>query len=92
MTDKQDTNNPHADFHRRLREMPPDLACCYRCEWRLWAVGAGQGVRCTHPDNAGKSFGEGQPAMKLPLVPGLWEKCQHFEKRSPSEPTSEEKR
>jgi len=24
----------------------------------LWAVGAGQGVRCTHPDNAGKSLGE----------------------------------
>ena len=84
MTDRRDPLDDHEDFHRRLRKTPPDLACCLHCKWRLWAVGAGQGIRCTQPDNAGKSLGEGQPAMKLPLVPGLWEKCQHFEKRPPA--------
>lgn len=50
----------------------PDERVCFNCEYMLWMVALGQGVRCRHPAN--------NPADgKLFRIPSRRHTCEHFE-------------
>ena len=69
------------NLHNR-REIPKDYECCWNCRYMSWMVGIGQGVRCTTEENNYRIFRteeEGRP--KLPVIPGVAEKCEHFESK-----------
>ena len=47
-----------------------------------WMVALGQGARCSNKKNEYRIFREEQKKpMKLPVIPGVAEKCEHFENR-----------
>ena len=47
-----------------------------------WMVALGQGARCSNKKNEYRIFREEQEKpMKLPVIPGVAEKCEHFENR-----------
>jgi hypothetical protein len=48
----------------------PERACCGRCNWMVWAVGCGAGVRCGNPAS---------PVGLGGLIPGLHRVCPAFE-------------
>ena len=69
------------NLHNR-REIPKDYECCWNCRYMSWMVGIGQGVRCTTEENNYRIFRTeeaGRP--KLPVIPGVAEKCEHFESK-----------
>ncbi len=44
-----------------------------------WMVGIGQGVRCTYEENHYRLFRpDAQARPKLPVIPGVAEKCEYF--------------
>ena len=52
----------------------PHEEVCFNCRHMVWAVGIGQGVRCSHPDNEvdGKVF----------RIPSRHHTCEHFERKA----------
>ena len=69
------------NLHNR-REIPRDYECCWNCRHMSWMVGIGQGVRCTTEENNYRIFGTGEEVRpKLPVIPGVAEKCEHFESK-----------
>ena len=47
-----------------------------------WMVAIGQGARCSNKKNEYRVFREEQEKpMKLPVIPGVAEKCELFENR-----------
>ena len=59
-------------------KIPKDYECCYNCRYMTWMVGIGQGVRCVNEKNQYRVF-VGEEKLKLPLIPGVAEKCELFE-------------
>ena len=59
-------------------DIEPDRECCYHCSFVGWHIGVGQGIRCMHPKNEYRIF-EIEHNLKLPLIPGLRQKCERFE-------------
>ena len=79
------------NLHTR-HQIPKDYECCWNCPYMQWMVGIGQGVRCSNKENEYRIFrpsGGGvlqQPTsekhrLKLPVIPGVARKCEHFEKK-----------
>ncbi len=66
------------NLHNR-KEIPKHLACCWNCKYMSWMVGIGQGVRCTNEKNRYRVFREFDVPGKLPVIPGVAEKCENFE-------------
>ena len=47
-----------------------------------WMVALGQGARCSNKKNEYRVFREEQEKpIKMPVIPGVAEKCEHFENR-----------
>ena len=46
-----------------------------------WMVGIGQGVRCGNEKNRYRIFRPESNKLKLPVIPGVAEKCEHFENK-----------
>ena len=47
-----------------------------------WMVALGQGARCSNKENEYRVFREEQEKpMKLPVIPGVAKKCEHFENK-----------
>tara|TARA_Y100001951_G_scaffold65960_1_gene53001 strand:- start:689 stop:835 length:147 start_codon:yes stop_codon:yes gene_type:complete len=44
-----------------------------------WMVGIGQGVRCGNEKNQYRVFRPEGNKLKLPVIPGVAEKCELFE-------------
>jgi hypothetical protein len=45
-----------------------------------WQVGIGMGVRCTNIKNQYRIF-VGRQKLKIPVIPGIGEKCEYFYKK-----------
>ena len=69
--------------------IPEDYECCFNCKFISWMIGIGQGVRCGNEKNQYKIFKNDEvffgpdhdhKGIKLPVIPGVGEKCEHFEK------------
>ena len=45
-----------------------------------WMVAIGQGARCSNKKNEYRVFREeDERSIKMPVIPGVAEKCEHFE-------------
>ena len=47
-----------------------------------WMVGIGQGVRCGNEKNRYRVFRPEGKKLKIPVIPGVAEKCELFEKKN----------
>ena len=77
---------PEYNLHTR-HTIPKDYKCCWNCFYMQWMVALGQGGRCSSKKNEYRVFrevpvsiGQGDP-MKLPLIPGVAESCEHYVNR-----------
>ena len=69
------------NLHTR-NQIPKDYECCNNCRYMSWMVGIGQGVRCGNKKNQYRVFGTESfdiNSLKMPLIPGVARKCEHFE-------------
>ena len=72
---KEKKYNLHTRHH-----IPKDYECCWNCRHMQWMVALGQGARCSNKKNEYRVFREEQEKpMKLPVIPGVAEKCELFE-------------
>ena len=46
-----------------------------------WMIGIGQGVRCGNEKNRYRVFRPEGKKLKIPVIPGVAEKCELFEKK-----------
>jgi len=65
------------NLHNR-NQIPKDYECCYNCYYMSWMVAIGQGVRCGNMKNQYRIFRPESKKLKLPVIPGVAEKCEHF--------------
>ena len=65
------------NLHTR-NQIPKDYECCYNCKFMSWMVGIGQGVRCGNEKNRYRHFRTEGEREKIPVIPGVAEKCEHF--------------
>ena len=69
------------NLHTR-HHIPKDYVCCWNCCHMQWMVALGQGARCSNKKNEYRIFRkEQEKPMKLPVIPGVAEKCEHFENK-----------
>ena len=68
------------NLHTR-NQIPKDYECCYNCRYMSWMVGIGQGVRCGNEKNQYRVFRPEGKKLKIPVIPGVAEKCELFESR-----------
>ena len=67
------------NLHTR-HHIPKDYESCWNCRHMQWMVALGQGARCSNKKNEYRVFREEQEKpMKLPVIPGVAEKCELFE-------------
>ena len=67
------------NLHTR-HHIPKDYKSCWNCRHMQWMVAIGQGARCSNKKNEYRVFREEQEKpMKLPVIPGVAEKCELFE-------------
>ena len=67
------------NLHTR-HHIPKDYESCWNCRHMQWMVAIGQGARCSNKKNEYRVFREEQEKpMKLPVIPGVAEKCEFFE-------------
>ena len=67
------------NLHNR-HHIPKDYESCWNCRHMQWMVALGQGARCSNKKNEYRVFREEQEKpMKLPVIPGVAEKCELFE-------------
>ena len=69
------------NLHTR-NQIPEDYECCYNCRYMSWMVGIGQGVRCGNEKNRYRVFRTDGKKLKIPVIPGVAEKCELFEKKN----------
>ena len=62
-------------------EIPNDFECCWNCKYMSWMVGIGQGVRCGNEKNQYRIFRPEGNNLKIPVIPGVAEKCELFENK-----------
>lgn len=62
-------------------QIPEDFPCCYNCKHIAWMVGIGQGIRCSEEKNEWRLFAGQKQKLKLPQIPGVGEKCEHFSQK-----------
>ena len=68
------------NLHTR-RDIPKDYECCWNCQYMLWSVGIGMGVRCWNKKNEYVDLtGDGRK-LQLPVIPGVAKKCEYFESK-----------
>jgi hypothetical protein len=65
------------NLHTR-NQIPKDYECCYNCEFMSWMVAIGQGARCGNEKNRYRVFRPEGKKLKLPVIPGVAKKCEHF--------------
>ena len=71
------------NLHTR-HQIPKDYECCWNCRHMQWMVAIGQGARCSNKKNEYRVFREeyleeDEKPIKLPVIPGVAEKCELFE-------------
>ena len=59
-------------------QIPKNYECCYNCVYLSWIVAIGQGARCSNIKNQYRIFRPESKKLKLPVIPGVAEKCEHF--------------
>ena len=62
-------------------EIPNDFECCWNCKYMSWMVGIGQGVRCGNEKNQYRIFRPEGNKLKIPVIPGVAEKCELVENK-----------
>ena len=62
-------------------EIPNYFECCWNCKYMSWMVGIGQGVRCGNEKNQYRIFRPEGNKLKIPVIPGVAEKCELFENK-----------
>ena len=62
-------------------EIPNDFECCWNCKYMSWMVGIVQGVRCGNEKNQYRIFRPEGNKLKIPVIPGVAEKCELFENK-----------
>ena len=73
------------NLHNR-HHIPKDYKGCWNCRYMQWMVALGQGARCSNKKNEYRVFRkkdytidfEDSPDLKMPVIPGVAEKCEHF--------------
>ncbi len=85
----QEDKDMKYDLHTR-HTIPKDYESCWNCRHMQWMVALGQGARCSNKKNEYRVFfrhadqPDGWPnqnPIKMPLIPGVAEKCELFDSR-----------
>ena len=73
------------NLHTR-HHIPKDYKSCWNCRYMQWMVAIGQGARCSNKKNEYRVFREeyrkeDERPIKMPVIPGVAKKCEHFENK-----------